>query len=77
MTKRQLRSLKSDLWLLRIITTSSIITGAIATMALAESTMPMSVQLIVCANLLLSVGGLVKSQMIKEDIADIEAANQD
>lgn len=39
--------------------------------------MPMSVQLIVCANLLLSVGGLFKSQMLKEDIADIEAAKQD
>lgn len=77
MTKRQLRSLKSDLWLLRIIITSSIIVGGIAAMALAESTMPMSVQMIAFANFALAIAGLYKSQIIKEDIADIEEANQD
>lgn len=74
MTPNKLRSLKSDLWLLRIITASAIITGAIATMALAESTMPMSVQLIACTNLLLSVGGLYKAHTIK---LEIEEAEQD
>lgn len=43
-------------------------------MALAESTMPMSVQLIAVVNLLLSLGGLYKAHTIK---LEIEEAEQD